>query len=220
MAPTVGRAAPGDTACVTGATAHPGECDPARDWHGRRAVGGRAVAELALPVESPAECVAAGIDAARMTRTPPGAYGREVELRAPGDHWGRPVSGRAVAELAVPVESPAECATAAINATGVTAPRAYRGEDYPARHCHGHRAVGSRAVAEFALPVESPAERLAARVDAAGVTAPGAHGGEGHHARHRHGRRAVGGRAVAELAVVVESPAVRRAAQGNATGVT
>src|SRR6267378_13908 len=111
MAPTVGRSAPGDTARVTGATAHPGECDPARDWHGRRAVGGRAVAELALPVESPAECAAA-----------------------------------------------------AINATGVTAPRAYRGEDYPARHCHGHRAVGSRAVAEFALPVESPAERLAARV--------------------------------------------------------
>src|SRR5882672_6174768 len=142
MAPTVGRAAPGDTARVTGATAHPGECDPARDRHGRRAVGGRAVAELALTVESPPECVAAGIDAARMTGTPAGAYVREVEQGAPDDHWGRAVTGRTVAELAVPVESPAERSPAAINAAGVTAPRAYRGEADHARNCQGHRAVG------------------------------------------------------------------------------
>ena len=190
------------------------------DIHRRVVVGGRSVAQLTVPVLSPA------LDpAARSSRTgviPTGGDGTD-HTRQPAHGYRRgAVGGRAVAQLTIFILSPALDPAARSPRTGVII-TGVDGAD-PARqpaYAYRRQAVGGRSVAQLTEPVVSPALDPTARSPRTGVIITGGDGADpARQPTHIYRRVAVGGRAVAQLTDCIPSPALDPAARVQRTGVT
>ena len=156
VAPTVSGPGAGERAGVEFARGERREAQcPARHSDGRRAVGGRSVAQ------SPVDIVAPAVGGPRAGE-PAGvgaAGGEGGEREAPGHaHWHRAVGGRAVAQLALGVVAPAVGSPGRDESARVTTARAELDERQAATHGDRRRAARGRAVAQLAKRVIAPAE--------------------------------------------------------------
>jgi len=197
--------------------------DPARQQnhvYRRVTVGGRAVAQLTVPVGSPALDPIARSPRAGVI--PTGGDGADPARQPAHVYRSQALGGRAVAQLTVVVGSPALDPAARSQRTGVIITGG-DGADPARQPAHGYRlgAVGGRAVAQFTVPVVSPALDTAARGQRTGVIPTGGDGADpARQPAHIYRRGAVGGRAVAQLTVPIPSPALDTAARGQCTGVS
>src|SRR5207247_551876 len=152
---------------------------------------------------------------------PAGSEGAETQ--PPGDrHRNRTIGGRAVAQLAVGIVTPAVGRRGAGTRTGVTVILPCRRESSEARAPgDGPRSPPGLwcAVPKLAARARAPAVRCPGARKPAGVKGPGSEGAEAQAPGDRDGRCASRGRAVAELGVGVGAPAVGRPAARKPAGV-
>src|SRR5439155_15669920 len=143
-----------------------------------------------------------------------------VALRERDRGGNEPLGGRAVAQLAGEIVTPAVNHAARGHAARVpeewyNRPRAHHGERVPTDHRRGNGPLRGRTVAELTILVVTPAVRRAAHGDPAGVTITSAQRGElqspGDRCRNELIRRST----VAQRPVEASSPAIGRAVRGD-----
>src|SRR3954447_24771380 len=163
---------------------------------GNPPIGGRAVAHLPRPVESPAErsipCgQAAGVAAGIPTSSGDRAEQMTAGYRARSD----PFRQRTVAQLSSAVIAPAVGEIAGGDTAGVATAGVHLGEAETTLHRYRLRTLSVGAIAQLAMQVAAPAIGLAAAAHAAGGRLPlerdvrgvGAHPAEAEPAGHRNG---------------------------------
>jgi len=199
---------------------------PTRKCSRRVPIGGRSVAQLSVVIPSPAADRAVIKDGTGVVVSSSDSRSGTPARIPPHYCSGRvPRGGRAVAQLAAAVVSPASNRAVIKDGTGVvaTSSDSHSGTPaWPTRKCSGRVPRGGRSVAQLAVAVGAPASNRAVIKDGTGVVATSSDGHSGTPAwptRKCSGRVPRGGRSVAQLSVVIPSPAADRAVVEDGAGM-